>query len=135
DITLTLDLYRDGLNNATDTPGVDSTVVIQVAMAEDPANPGTVAGFDSLRIGGPSGVASQNSAGDPKPAAFDNIYLALEAPSVGTPGDFNGDGMVNLADYTVWRDNLGAGDESSLSNNGDDMNGVDAGDYQLWKQN
>ena len=24
------------------------------------------------------------------------------------PGDFNDDGIVNLADYTVWRDNLGA---------------------------
>ncbi|WP_442485640.1 LamG-like jellyroll fold domain-containing protein [Aeoliella sp. SH292] len=50
-------------------------------------------------------------------------------------GDFNGDGVVNLADYTVWRDNLGAvEDDTVLSGNG---NGgvVDATDYQLWKTN
>ena len=55
------------------------------------------------------------------------------APDTGTPGDFNGDGTVNLADYTLWRDNLGAADESSLMNNGDGLNGVDAGDYAFWK--
>jgi hypothetical protein len=49
------------------------------------------------------------------------------------PGDFNGDGAVNLADYTVWRDNLGAADESALNLAGDSMNGVDGGDYNLWK--
>jgi hypothetical protein len=50
-------------------------------------------------------------------------------------GDFNGDGVVNLADYTVWRDNLGAEENDTvLSGNG---NGgvVDATDYQLWKTN
>lgn len=134
DITLTLDLYRDGINNATGAPGVDSTVNIEVMLAVDPANPSNAAAFDSLRIGGPSGVASTNSAGDPRPAAFDNIYFALEAPMEGTPGDFNGDGLVNLADYTVWRDNLGAADESVLANNGDGTNGVNAGDYEVWKQ-
>ena len=52
---------------------------------------------------------------------------------VGLPGDFNGDHVVDAADYTVWRDHLGAADESSLNGNGDGANGVDAGDYALWK--
>ena len=26
---------------------------------------------------------------------------------VGVPGDYNDDGIVNTADYTVWRDSLG----------------------------
>ncbi len=51
------------------------------------------------------------------------------------PGDFNGDGVVNTADYTVWRDNLGAPTEAALMGNGDRMLGVDNGDYLLWKQN
>ena len=51
------------------------------------------------------------------------------------PGDFNDNGMVDAADYTVWRDNLGATDESSLKGNGDGQNGVDAEDYALWKSN
>jgi len=29
-------------------------------------------------------------------------------PPMGHPGDFNGDGMVNAADYTVWRNGLGS---------------------------
>jgi autotransporter-associated beta strand protein len=55
--------------------------------------------------------------------------------SLGLPGDFNNDLVVNAADYTVWRDNLGAADESSLNGNGDGLNGVDPGDYTLWKTN
>ena len=52
----------------------------------------------------------------------------------GTPGDFNGDGTVNLADYVVWRNNLGASEGELLSGNG---NGdvIDSTDYDLWKQN
>lgn len=50
-------------------------------------------------------------------------------------GDFNGDGRVDAADYTVWRDHFGEPDESALAGAGDGMNGVDPGDYQLWRQN
>ncbi len=56
----------------------------------------------------------------------------------GLPGDFNDDGVVNLADYTVWRNNLG-GSETALNGNGDDTGGstgvVDGADYALWKSN
>ena len=52
----------------------------------------------------------------------------------GSPGDFNGDGQVNAADYTVWRDTLGAADESALHENGDG-GGVTSTDYDLWKAN
>lgn len=50
------------------------------------------------------------------------------------PGDFNDDGVVNIADYAVWRDNLGAADETVLNNNGDG-GGVTAADYTVWKDN
>ncbi|WP_425396327.1 fibronectin type III domain-containing protein [Aeoliella sp.] len=50
-------------------------------------------------------------------------------------GDFNSDGVVNLADYVVWRNHRGAADESAIGNNGDGQNGVDQADYQLWKDN
>ncbi|QDU58692.1 dockerin type I domain-containing protein [Aeoliella mucimassa] len=52
-------------------------------------------------------------------------------------GDYNSDGVVNLADYTVWRDSLGS--TSDLRANGDDTGAsqgvVDATDYQVWKAN
>lgn len=50
-------------------------------------------------------------------------------------GDFNGDGAVNLADYTVWRDNLGATEDGDVLNGNGTGGIVDGDDYQLWKSN
>jgi hypothetical protein len=54
--------------------------------------------------------------------------------NAGLSGDFNNDGLVDAADYTVWRDNLGAADESGINNNGDG-GGVTESDYQVWRTN
>ncbi|MEX2170082.1 MAG: hypothetical protein WD851_12295 [Pirellulales bacterium] len=61
--------------------------------------------------------------------AIDSLSLSL---FTGSPGDFNADGAVDAADYTVWRDHLGAADESAISGGGDGLNGVDQTDYHLW---
>jgi T5SS/PEP-CTERM-associated repeat protein len=45
------------------------------------------------------------------------------------PGDYNNDGFVNAADYTVWRDKLG----SPISLPNDDTAGVGQDDYTRWK--
>jgi len=47
----------------------------------------------------------------------------------GLPGDYNQDGRVNAADYTVWRNNLGS--LTALPN--DDTAGVGPDDYDRWK--
>lgn len=62
------------------------------------------------------------------------VFESLPSLPFGLPGDYNGDNLVNLADYTVWRDNLG-GAESTLMGNGDGSGVVDAGDYTRWKNN
>jgi hypothetical protein len=49
-------------------------------------------------------------------------------------GDYNGDGEVNLADYTVWRDSLGATGKNLAADGNFDWV-VDAEDYGLWKNN
>jgi hypothetical protein len=64
--------------------------------------------------------------------AIDSLSLSL---FTGSPGDFNADGTVDAADYTVWRDNSGAADESALNGGGDGVGGVDQADYDLWKAN
>lgn len=51
------------------------------------------------------------------------------------PGDFNGDGVVDAVDYAVWRENLGAADETAIMGGGDGQNGVDAADYLVWRAN
>jgi hypothetical protein len=72
----------------------------------------------------------QNIGGD---ASYPDVYLLLHtAPPL--PGDYNNNHVVDAADYTTWRNNLGAPDESPLHNNGDGMNGVDFGDFTFWKQ-
>jgi len=53
----------------------------------------------------------------------------LSVATVGTAGDYNADGIVDAADYTVWRDNLGSPD--ALPN--DDNAGVGQDDYDRWK--
>lgn len=46
-------------------------------------------------------------------------------------GDYSADGIVDAADYTVWRDNLGA---EALLNRGVGITGpVGDADYQIWK--
>jgi autotransporter-associated beta strand protein len=54
--------------------------------------------------------------------------------AAGLIGDYNGDGTVNAADYTVWRNNLG-GDGSILGTNRDPANSGSIGedDYNSWK--
>lgn len=57
--------------------------------------------------------------------------------SGGVAGDYNGDGTVNAADYTVWRDTLGS--MTDLRANGDNSGAsagkIDAADYNFWKAN
>ena len=50
----------------------------------------------------------------------------------GGNGDYNGDGVVDAADYVLWRNNLGAPDESAINNQGDG-GGITASDYNYWK--
>ena len=48
-------------------------------------------------------------------------------------GDYNGDGVVDAADYTVWRDHSGSEVETEID--GDKSGVVDAGDYDVWRAN
>ncbi len=49
-------------------------------------------------------------------------------------GDYNEDGIVDAADYTVWRDSQGA-TGSGLAADGDDNGVVNLDDYDLWVTN
>ena len=57
-------------------------------------------------------------------------YVAVTAP--GVPGDYNNDGTVNAADYSVWRDRVGL--LSDLPN--DPIGGtIDDDQYNQWRAN
>jgi hypothetical protein len=55
--------------------------------------------------------------------------------AAGVLGDYNRDGVVEAADYTVWRDTLGS--TTDMRANGDNSGAsagvIDQADYALWK--
>ncbi len=52
-------------------------------------------------------------------------------PSQFAAGDFNQDGSVDAADYTIWRDTLGSSNDLRADGNSNSV--IDVGDYELWK--
>lgn len=68
---------------------------------------------------------------------IDNVRLFT--PVVGLPGDYNGDEVVNAADYTIWRDTLSSTTDLRADGSGPTAgvpDGViDLFDYDYWKAN
>jgi hypothetical protein len=61
-------------------------------------------------------------------------YLRGEPPMPSQPdGDYNHNGIVGLADYTVWRDTLGQTIAAGQGADGNESGTIDAGDYGFWK--
>jgi len=69
------------------------------------------------------------------PATLTEGGLTVDVSLALRPGDFNGDGTVDTADYTVWRDNLGASVDAFTSGDANGDTVVDAADWQIWQQN
>ncbi len=47
------------------------------------------------------------------------------------PGDYNHDGVVDTADYIVWRNSVGSSVNLAADGNNNEL--VDAGDYTFWR--
>jgi len=62
-------------------------------------------------------------------------YLRAEPPSSGPTGDYNSDGFVDAADYTIWRNTLGSMDDlrANGDNTGLSANVIDQADFAFWK--
>ncbi len=87
------------------------------------ANGGVFNSFDTV-------VLPELAGGRALRLVYGETIVALEAYLA---GDYNDDGVVGLADYTVWRDNLGAA-EGTLSN--DPNSGpIGTSQYATWKAN
>ena len=131
-ITLTIDLFRDGLRNTSITPdevtgirpgapGVDAEATWEISA--------TAAGFNSLRLGGPSGLSSAGTG----LMGFDNVLLQTQAGSVPSENaDFNGDNIVDGADFLIWQRGFGSGNSLATGDANGDLAVTDA-DLTIWK--
>lgn len=76
----------------------------------------------------------QSLAGSAIRTWYDGVGYALVASLL--PGDYNQDGSVDTADYTVWRDQLGVTDLSPFTHaDGDGDGQVTQLDYEVWQAN
>ncbi|WP_231943591.1 PEP-CTERM sorting domain-containing protein [Aeoliella mucimassa] len=69
---------------------------------------------------------------------YGNISVGTVTPPTNIVGDYNGDGVVNLADYTVWRDNLGGNASTAFATDTRDpanTGPIGVSDYATWKSN
>jgi hypothetical protein len=104
------------------SPG-DGTFFWHYAEGDDFVGPGLLTGFaDSAD----SGAIWSYGAGNP-------YSLQVNVVSTTLPGDYNQDGTVNAADYTVWRNNLGA--PAGTLPNDVDGGAIGTAQYATWKAN
>ena len=68
-------------------------------------------------------------------ALMDIGWTVVAPPPVGIDGDYNGNGIVDAADYTIWRDTRGANVPAGTGADGDSNGNIAANDYTVWKNN
>lgn len=127
-------------NGAFFNPNAASITITFVASGDAPVFSGT-----ALPKDGVNSLTDANASGVPGNAT--NIGQTLNSPtnfagaagSVNVPppptttGDYNGDLHVDAADYTVWRDTVGAAVLAGSGADGDGDGTIDDGDYEFWK--
>lgn len=132
--------------NSLDDQNVDAAVWTELAKLDGKVSEGAFGESTSL-----AGGFSQ-PLGNLYKSAVDAQDLILEYHLVGTPsalvirgnvnystgaglvGDYNGNGKVDAADYTIWRDTLGR-TGAGLAADGNQNNQIDNGDYNVWRNN
>lgn len=123
DVTFTLDLFGDGLNNGTGEPGIDATNVVPAVTTSN--------GYNDIRFGGPSGVTSA----DPF-LGVDNIllqYVDVVVDPVDGNADFDGDDDVDGRDFLIWQRGFGTPDALPADGDADGDFDVDGDDLIVWQ--
>ncbi|MEN1679623.1 MAG: hypothetical protein AAGJ46_08515 [Planctomycetota bacterium] len=135
--TLTIATKRFGSHSDNDRLWLDSTsnpIVFNSAEDWGPMYDGDlqvltlelVGDLEYLQDGLLNAVVSDDRAVD-----WAQLELIV-GPSAASMGDYNRDGVVNMADFTVWRDTLNSTILLAADGNGDGVVGVE--DYEVWSQ-
>lgn len=72
-------------------------------------------------------------AAGPTDRRWDQLVTYIGIAPAGAIGDYNDDGVVNAADYTKWRDNLGGAGSTLLNRDPANTGVVSQADYNSWK--
>lgn len=125
---ISIDTNLDGWNQVfpyadLNGPG-DITFTVEVPLSDFNLSAGI--GSASLHLGFAGNWSGPATVYIDRIALTDTTFVATQNP------DFNGDGVVDAADYTVWRDALGT-DLAAADANGDGT--VDDLDYAIWRSN
>ncbi|MGE3244428.1 MAG: hypothetical protein AB7I57_25420 [Pirellulales bacterium] len=100
---------------------------IRIAIANEEHPPGTA----NAHNGSPYKVTAVDWAYETTP---NTAILAGDIGSItGPTGDYNGNHVVDAADYSVWRDTFGAAVPNGTGADGDQSGMIDDGDYTYWK--
>ena len=86
----------------------------------------------NLAIGGDFGGDPDTTTVFPQTMLVD--YVRVWKRQTGMAGDYNGDSIVDAADYSVWRDSMGQ-NGIGLPADGSGNGSVGSEDYNLWKAN
>ena len=128
------DLDFDSLFGTGDT-GVLTTNLVASAGIEQSDSFLFDALLDTSIAGAFSATYTLNLSGEDLPGEqSQQLTLTLLANVLASlTGDYNNDGIVNAADYTVWQDSFGS--TVDLTADGDGNGTIDAGDYTVWVNN
>ncbi len=136
-----LDMLADGSTFTTSFAGgtIDPLAVAGNIDLSSLTNALTVSGtgvgssWDIITYSGTlTGTFDTVTAGYSVNVATPGVIKLVAAPG-GLPGDFNSDGKVDAADYTLWRDNNGSA--TALPNDGGLGTPIGPAHYTLWKNN
>lgn len=117
-----LDIKR--INGFVPAPSQNFTIMSADSISGAFAN---VASGQRLAISGGGSFLVHYGVGSP----FNPNHVVLSSFLASVPGDYNGDGAVNAADYTVWRDTRGS--TTNLAADGSGNGTVDTADYNFWR--
>jgi hypothetical protein len=109
--------YRDGDDEGT---AVDQLLNLDTLLTPDVGSRNTITSFGEDYYGNLYVVARGG----------DIFRIVTDATM---PGDFNGDRLVDSADYDVWKQDFGSSESLAADGNGD--GDVNLADYTVWRDN